>query len=223
MLMKKIFTLIAVAAMALSANAQTIKWTEVIEAGKVAAETYGSNGFVLTATDTNDKMSVDKNTAYFGDTDAQKSFDYRLKVGGKSTSQNSLSLTIPEAGTLKVYVRTAKSSETDRNVVLKQNDAELINKVIKEDEASDYVTVQIEGVDKKVFPVVSAAVVAGTVAITYPVGALNFYAFELVTATGIQTVKATVLNDAQFNLAGQRVAADSKGLVVKNGKKVVKK
>jgi hypothetical protein len=45
------------------------------------------------------------------------------------------------------------------------------------------------------------------------------------TATGIETVKAQTidLNGAIYNLAGQKVSNDFKGLVIKNGKKFVVK
>ncbi|MBR2115183.1 MAG: chitobiase/beta-hexosaminidase C-terminal domain-containing protein [Prevotella sp.] len=39
--------------------------------------------------------------------------------------------------------------------------------------------------------------------------------------TGISTVKANVENSAIYNLAGQKVANDYKGLVIKNGKKMI--
>lgn len=47
-------------------------------------------------------------------------------------------------------------------------------------------------------------------------------AVELDLTTGIATVKAVKANDAMFNMAGQRVADDFKGLVIKDGKKYVK-
>ena len=41
--------------------------------------------------------------------------------------------------------------------------------------------------------------------------------------TGISTVKANVENSAIYNLAGQKVANDYKGLVIKDGKKMIQK
>ena len=49
-------------------------------------------------------------------------------------------------------------------------------------------------------------------------------AFELLGATGIESVKAAANNNAvAYNLAGQKVGADFKGIVVKNGVKFVNK
>ena len=49
--------------------------------------------------------------------------------------------------------------------------------------------------------------------------------FEIYTgeATGINTVKANVENNAIYNLAGQKVGKDFKGLVIKDGKKMIQK
>ena len=45
------------------------------------------------------------------------------------------------------------------------------------------------------------------------------------TTTGISTVKGNVVNidGAIFNVAGQQVSKDYKGLVIKNGKKMIQK
>lgn len=44
-----------------------------------------------------------------------------------------------------------------------------------------------------------------------------------IVVTGINTVKANVENSAIYNLAGQKVGADFKGLVIKDGKKMIQK
>ena len=124
--MKKFFTLIAAVAMAASMNAQTLSFDTDYAAGSVP-ETFSTKGLVLTVVDTNKKLVVDANSAYFGTADSYQKFDKRLKSGGKSSSKNNLTLTLPSDGTLKVYARTGSSSATDRNVILTQNDAELAN------------------------------------------------------------------------------------------------
>ena len=226
--MKKFFTLIAAVAMAASVNAQTLSFDTKYAAGSVPA-TFSSNGLVLTVVDTDNKMSVDANSQFFGTADSYKKFDKRLKTGGKSLSKNNLTLTLPSDGTLKVYVRTGSSSATDRNVVLTQDGTELVNKILLESEA---VTVSMTGSDgiakdTKVFPVISVAVKKGDVAITYPVNSVNFYGFELVASgtSGISNINASeAANEgATFNLLGQKVASNAKGLVIKNGKKFINK
>ena len=42
------------------------------------------------------------------------------------------------------------------------------------------------------------------------------------TATGVQTLNVKVQNNSIYNLAGQKVAEDYKGMVIKNGKKMMK-
>ena len=225
--MKKFFTLIAAVAMAASMNAQTLSFDTNYAKGQVPA-TISANGLVLTVVDTDNKMSVDENSQYFGTADSYKKFDKRLKTGGKSLTKNNLTLTLPSDGTLKVYVRTGKSSDTDRNVVLTQDGTELVNKILLESEA---VTVSMVGddgnaKDTKVFPVISVAVKKGDVAITYPKNSVNFYGFELVgTTSGISDIQApkSSKDGATFNLLGQKVSNDAKGIVIKNGKKFINK
>ena len=224
--MKKFFTLIAAVALAASVNAQTLSFDTEYKAGSVPA-TFSADGLVLTVVDTANKLVVDANSQYFGTAESYENFSYRLKSGGKSSSNNNLTLTVPSDGTLKVYVRTGSSSATDRNIVLKQDGTELVNKILLESEA---VTVPITNdknvtTDTKVFPVISVPVKQGDVAITYPAGSVNFYGFELVkTGTGISSVNAAAAkkDGKTYNMAGQEVPSSAKGIVIKNGKKYVK-
>lgn len=193
--MKKIFTLIAVAAMALTANAQQIFFGEgdVAATGTQNGKVYSNGSFSLTVVDQAAKMAVDANNAYFGDANASEKFTHRLKTGGKSqvkdNATSSLTLAIPSAGTLKVYVRTGSNAATDRTVVLTQSGTSLFSQVIQE---TDAVTVQMESSksetnpdgDTKVYPVISVSVAAGSVDVAYPVGSMNFYGFEFVAGEG---------------------------------------
>ena len=226
--MKKFFTLIAAVAMAASVNAQTLSFDTDYKAGEVPA-TISANGLVLTVVDTKNKLVVEANSQLFGTADSYVKFEKRLKTGGKSSSNNNLTLTLPSDGTLKVYVRTGDSKATDRNVVLTQDGTVLLNKVILESEA---VTISMTGSDgaakdTKVFPVISVAVKKGDVAITYPTGSMGFYGFELVASgtSGISNINASeAANEgATFNLMGQKVESNAKGLVIKNGKKFINK
>jgi len=200
-----------------------IVWAEE-QVGDAATE-YKNGDFVLSVTDTDGKIKIDANDAYFGTADAYEQFSYRLKSGGKSSSKNALQLTIPADGTLKVYARTGSNSAEDRNLVLTQDGTELYNQIVKE---ADAALVTIGEKEKNVYPVVSVAVKAGTVDVTYPVGSMNFYGFEMVTVGGtadaIESVEKTVVSDgAVYNLRGQRVDASYKGLVIRNGKKFFQK
>lgn len=202
-----------------------IKFTEEDVCAKGAAKSEYANGdFKLTCVDTKaEKLEIDANNAYFGTAEDYQKFTHRLKTGGKSGSSNSLTLTIPSDGTLKVYVRTGKNGETDRNLVLTQDGTELYNKVVQE---ADAVQVDMGGEEPtNVYPVISVAVKAGEVTIGYPVNSLNFYAFEFIAgSSGIQNVvKPVVENGIRYNLAGQRVDENYKGVVIMNGKKFIVK
>ena len=221
--MKKFFTLIAAVAMAASVNAQTITF-EKAAAGSVPAS-IAKDGLVLTLTDPENKISVDENTAYFGTADSPIKFVTRLKTGGKSTTQkNYLTLTVPSDGTLKVYARTGKNSDTKRNIILTQDGTQLIDKILLESEAVK-ATVEGETEQKSVYPAVSVAVKKGDVVITYPTNSVNIYGIELATATGVSSVSVAEAKakTATFNLAGQQVSESFKGIVVKNGKKYLNK
>jgi hypothetical protein len=164
---------------------EIIKWSErdVASAGQTAKSFNSPNQKItLEITDTDGKLAVEGNNCWFGDEETQEKFTHRLKTGGKSSSKNALSMTVAEAGTLKIYVRTGSNSATDRNLVLTQDGVELFNQVIQESDA-----IKVKGMDSSdpdketnVYPIISVPVAAGTVAITYPTNSLNFYAFEFV-------------------------------------------
>lgn len=218
-IMKKIFTLIAAVAFAASASAQVLSFDTKYDKGSVPGS-FTKGDLVLTVTDTDGKLAVDANSAYFGTPESYVSFDYRLKTGGKSSSKNNLTLTLPTDGTLKIYARTGSNSATDRNIVLTQNETELVNKILLESEAGK---ATIGEVEKNVYPVITVEAKKGDVAITYPVNSVNIYALELVgTSNGVSTILTPKADGKTFNLAGVQVSENAKGLKIKNGKKYVK-
>lgn len=207
-----------------------ISWgaDDIAAAGK-AKSSYGTGDFTMSITDTDGKVAVDANDCYFGDATTQTKFTHRLKSGGKSGSKLSFSLAIPSDGTLKVYARTGSNSATDRTLVLTQGGSELYNQVVKEADA-----VKVTGLDSdnpsketNVYPIISVSAKKGDVVVTFPVGSMNFYGFEFVSGTtGIQQTIApakVIENNVIYNLAGQRVNENYKGIVIKNGKKYIQK
>ena len=60
-----------------------------------------------------------------------------------------------------------------------------------------------------------------------PTSQIGFYGFKLeigASMTSINTVKTSAdTNSAFYNMAGQKVSEDYKGLVIQNGRKVLKK
>lgn len=219
--MKKIFTLIAAVAFAATASAQVLSFDTKYDKGAVPAS-FSNGDLVLSVTDTDGKLAVDANTAYFGTAESYVSFDYRLKTGGKSSSKNGLTLTLPADGTLKVYARTGSNGATDRNIVLTQNETELANKILLESEAVKVTMGEEVKEEKNVYPVISVEAKKGDIAITYPINSVNIYAFELVNATGVSTILTPKADGKTFNLAGVQVSENAKGLKIKNGKKYVK-
>lgn len=221
--MKKFFTLIATAFVAMAANAQLIT---VPVGGSV---TEWSNGdFKITATDEANKIVVDANSTYFGTANEYVKYESRMKSGGKSSSKLMLTLTIPTDGTLKIAARTGSNSATDRNIILSQDGADILDKILLESEAAK---VMIGEEEKSVYPVLSAPVKAGTATITFPVGSVNFYAFELVAGGSEPTpdptpgeptgAKETYV--AVSNVDGAWVAADVfANAVIANGESTVK-
>lgn len=218
--MKKIFTLLTMALLAIGAQAQTTVKTISFgtkESPATLTSSFSDGQFVLTRTDNNNKHVIDDNKAYFGTAEAQVKFETRLKSGGKSDSNNKLSLTIPFAGTLRVYARSASGSATDRNVIITQNSNELYNDVVKD---ADAISVDMEeniSEDNatgatKVFPVISIAVEAGSADITFPKGALNFYAFELEFEGTEQAI------DPEFSLTKTEIYTDETSQIIVTGK-----
>ncbi len=190
--MKKIFTLLTMALLAIGASAQKITFSadDIASAGDWSQGKEFSNGdFKITLADDQKKMAIDANNAYFGTADSYEKFTHRLKSGAKSQGAGKLcqiSVTIPSNGDLKVYVRTGSNSATDRSLVIAQNGETVFNQVIQESQA---VSVEMEeniDADKNptgatnVYPVVSVKVTAGTALITFPTGSMNFYGFEFV-------------------------------------------
>ena len=70
----------------------------------------------------------------------------------------------------------------------------------------------------------TADVKAGDIVITFPVNGINIYAIEFTAgATGISQLTKTTAQGATYNLAGQRVDNNFKGVVIRDGKKIVQK
>lgn len=234
--MKKLFTLLIITMMAVGAQAQLIKFSadDVASQGTLNGKTYGTD-FVVKVVDPVGKFALDGNKSWFGTSaeDAQQ-FTHRLKSGGKSQATedklNQLELTIPSAGKLTVYPRTGSNGATDRNMVITQSGNTLYDAVVKEADAikADLGEKDEDGNPKEtnVYPGITVDVVAGTVVITHPNGSMNYYAFEFVEGTtGIKTVLTPVENEnaPMYNVAGQQVDDNYKGVVVKNGKKFINK
>jgi hypothetical protein len=210
--MKKIFTLIAVAAMALTANAQ----------GKYAMTEGEAHAF-------GDKVSSVANCSLtFGDVDnpgdspafsgAEADTNLTEQGWGFYTKGNGQNGNKP-GGTVYVLKPTIAGSMTVA-VVLNADKAFHVS----EDgtDLADYAGIKV---DDKYYGTYSFTVKAGS---TYKVwcdgSKLGFYGFELSDASSVKSIKNVTENNGEvYNLAGQKVNANAKGLVIKNGKKFVNK
>ncbi len=218
--MKKLFTLLATVAMATSMNAQVISFGDAAVANADLPAAW-TNGDVKLALTNDGKPVIDLNTANFGTADAWDTFATRLKTGGKSSTTRFLTLTVPSDGKVKIAARTGSNSDNTRTIVLTQDGTDILTYTFDEANAitaSDGTT--------KVYPYAETAVKAGDIVITFPINGINIYAIEFVAAaTGINTVSSAqpMSDNAVYNLAGQRVGKNYKGVVIVNGKKAIQK
>jgi hypothetical protein len=212
--MKKIFTLIAVCAMALTANAQ----------GKYAME---EGEEVAYGTQPAKDKRVENCKMYFGDPDATgdlKDFSaaeadnhvdgYTAYTKGNNVNGNK------EAGTVYVF-QPAIAGNITVAVVLNADKAFHIS-----EDGTDMAGYEGIKVDEKYYGTYTFDVKAGS---TYKVwcdgSKLGFYGFEFKegSSAGINTVKSASENGVRYNLSGQKVAEGYKGVVIMNGRKMIQK
>lgn len=192
-----------------------IVFTEVAAAGTLDGAVFAAAtnaAFTLTLVDGDGKLVVDANKATYGTAEENATYTHRLKIGGKTSAQRSMTLAIPADGKLRVAARSSNSSADNRTLVIKQGDVELYNQVVKD----------ADKVDGR-YPYAYADVKKGTVTIELPVDALNFYAFGFQAVAGptvgfenieaaekavkfIENGQIFILRDgAVYNLMGARV------------------
>ena len=163
------------------AKVSEIKFTAAAGVDDIAADaTYTAEGtqFILTLHDSGNKMSIDANKCRFGTAEAYAMYNFRIKSAGASSSEkNFFTLSIPEAGTLRIAARSASGSATDRKLTIEQGADSLYNAVVQD---ADSIVVPEGETNVKVFPYVEVAVAAGEVRISYS-AAMNFYGFALIT------------------------------------------
>ena len=212
--MKKIFTLIAVCAMALTVNAQ----------GKYAMD---EGEEVAYGTQPAKDKRVENCKMYFGDPDATgdlKDFSaaeadnhvdgYTAYTKGNNVNGNK------EAGTVYVF-QPAIAGNITVAVVLNADKAFHIS-----EDGTDMAGYEGIKVDEKYYGTYTFDVKAGS---TYKVwcdgSKLGFYGFEFKegSSAGINTVKSASENGVRYNLSGQKVAEGYKGVVIMNGRKMIQK
>lgn len=179
--MKKFFTFVAAAFVALAVNADLL--TFEVTSDPLNGKKFTSGAISLTVTDSGEeaKMSIDGNSQYFGTATVQEQFKTRLKTGGKSDSKIALKLTLAQPGKVTVYARSSSSSAA-RNVVFTQSGTELLKAVVDDTKAIKAIPEGETG-EKSVFPVFSFNAAAGDIDITFD-GGTNFYGFKLEAGEG---------------------------------------
>ena len=103
-------------------------------------------------------------------------------------SGRTMTITVPKNGKLNVYVRSGNKTATDRALVLTQGDEEIVNKVIKDEDAFKIGT-------RECFPIVSVDVEAGDITVN-TTNTINFYGFAF-TPTAATSVDVEI-TDAKY-------------------------
>jgi hypothetical protein len=211
--MKKIFTLIAVCAMALTVNAQ----------GKYAMD---EGEEIAYGTQPAKEKRVENCKMYFGDNNfdggeafkaaaADGSVDgYTAYTPGNGVNGNK------DGGTMYIFMPSINGSITVA-VVLNAD-----KKFHISEDGTDMAGFEGFTVAEKFYGTYSFNVKAGS---TYKVwcdgSKLGFYGFELSDqATAVKGIKNIAENNGvAYNLAGQKVGKDYKGVVIMNGRKMIQK
>jgi len=251
--MKKIFTLIAVAAMAMSVHAQeqykiAKEWTPTKGTKTVVADATASTSITF-SDDPGWKSSNPASDGYgqslgyeAGVTGTQNPKDGGYGSDGKSagSAYTVANKNLPNAGVYYI-VKASKAGTFNLGIkvgsgknfyVCLADGTPLANTAISGTSAdgaltlSDGYVLQVSGSDFEGECSVSFAAEADKEYYFFCTGSkLTFFGYTFTSgASGINTVKAVEAeNGAAYNLAGQKVADDFKGVVIKNGKKMIQK
>ena len=217
--MKKIFTLIAAAFVAVSVNAEVVQ-VNINESGEtsVAANTVLSDNECFTATTA---FATKGNSGKYEYAHAGVTFPawIEIRVAAEPSEKNpngtedktSVIIVAKKSAKLSAYVRTGNNKEV--KLFDKATFKAVESTSSYTEDGSNYRwtwTYNIEAGHEYVL-----SELKGT-------GRLSGFTYELGTSTGITSVENAVEADAAtYNVAGQRVNANAKGLVIKNGKKFV--
>lgn len=232
--MKKIFTLIAVAAMAFTASAQSKEWN----VSNWAKATYTSettlDGFTIYAAETEvDGATKTYSVVIDGSSKTVDGTKYtlRLKTGGaggvtpEGTLYRILSFDVPSNGIISFIATSSNGSESR---VCGVSFGEFIPFPTAEGEAlaDGLNTVDISAGNPLVYDVTYTGKTATKAYIYSKTGGINFYNFKF-TPTESDSVEAIVADEnapvEYYNLQGVRVAEPANGLFIrKQGNRVAK-
>lgn len=215
--MKKIFTLVAMAFMALSVGAQK-EWNFSNWEAETVNATKTVDGLTVYAS-SEESVIIDANNKTL---DGVK-YTKRLKLGGAGVfdgttnlpSARVLEFTVDGACSIYVAAMSASSSGLDRDLVASAGTKDNVIGTFRVDGASlTSYTYNYTGQEATKIYIYSIK------------SGINVYDVKVTPGTsGIDNIKATAENaDAPvYNLAGQRVSKDTKGMLIRNGKKFIVK
>ena len=220
--MKKFFTLIAAVAMAASVNAQTQEWNfsnwDLSTYGSISTDVSKDGLTVYANADANKAVSLDKNSKTV---DGVK-YTQRLKLSGTGSVSDLKNMARVVAfnvtGACDIYVVAAHGSSSGDPRPLK------IDAVV--DETSTPVGEVTFAANEYKSSTIKYTGGAAKILIYSGKSGINLYDIKVTTGTsGISNINASeAANEgATFNLLGQKVASNAKGLVIKNGKKFINK
>ena len=248
--MKKIFTLIAVAAMAISANAQTIDYSAM-----KSADEYTIANATLNASESKDNKKVydieanaelnwylnSATNVIFQITntsakakifvvnlnDAESTNKASVEFGGKN---GIVLITNPQVGDAIKMVVAAKGSTAGKIGVLPSEGTEITGALDLPAKSKGAEGADEEGYFwKELSFTVAESMIKSldgvkVVRVKETAGGYRCKSISINGgADGIAAVKAAKADAAMYNLAGQKVANDFKGLVIKDGKKMIRK
>ena len=218
--MKKIFTLIAAVAMAASVSAQTQEWNfsnwDIATYGSISTEVSKDGLTVYANADKTVSLDGSKKTV-----DGVK-YTQRLKLSGTGSVSdlNNMARVVAfnVTGACDIYVVAAHGSSTGDSRPLK------IDAVV--DETSTPVGEVTFAANEYKSSTLKYTGGAAKILIYSGKSGINLYDIKVTSGTsGISNINASeAANEgATFNLMGQKVASNAKGLVIKNGKKFINK
>lgn len=222
--MKKIFTLFAVAAMAMSAFAQGSYFMAEGDAPAAGTSitsvsnmkmTFGTGGDAFAA------AVADENAAYFGAT------AYTKGNGINGNKENGTLYFFEPSVSTKLYVIGVFNSGKTPIVKLDSYSGDDVAFTALDGTTGATVAVNSDGqFDDKLYGALVLDVEAGK---KYAVGLagskMGFYGFIFgASASDIENIQATeAQKNIMYNLLGQKVGKDFKGIVIKNGVKMIQK
>ena len=219
--MKKFFTLVAVALMATGVNAQTTKVWNMADWESVDVTAEGTDDGLTYYGESKSAFSTGNATITKGEEEFK--FTGRIKLGGGSTFKTGsfsrvFAFDAKKGDVVTVFATHGSSSGDPRKVLLSQEPSDT-----NRDEGTAFASKSLEPSEKNY--------VEGTVPADGKVyvwcdnnnGVYAIYCTSAGGTDGISNVRSEKADGAAYNLAGQKVADGFKGLVIKNGKKIIVK